>query len=296
MVRLRHTGINCALDDHFFDLVLRQAVIDRRAHMQAEFIPGTKRDRGREHADGAHATIETGPRPDITPRRAGDEFLEFLVEWRDVGERFVDPGVAENGTADLHAVVVAGLLVGHQRRPLRDAPLRGAFFAGVLLAAAFFAAPFFVAPFFVAPFFVAPFLAAGFFAADFFAAAFLAIPFFPAAFLAGAFFVGAAFFAAARLRVAALLATGFRGGLRPAAWRGGTRRAGATSRAVRKSITAWLNASACSIFERCAASSVTMRAPRIVSAIRLPISGGVAGSREPTTTSTGFVTERIDSR
>src|SRR5947209_5330839 len=291
MVRLRHTGINCALDDHFFDLVLRQAVIDRRAHMQAEFIPGTKRDRGREHADGAHAAVETGPRPDITPRRAGDEFLEFLVERRDVGERFVDPGVAENGTANLHAVVVAGLLVGHQRRPLRDAPLRAAFFAGVLLPAAFFAAPFFVAPFFTEPF-----LAADFFAAGFFAASFLAVPFVAAAFFAGAFFVGAAFFAAARLRVAALLATGLRGGFRPAAWRGGTRRAGATSRAVRKSMTAWLNASACSIFERCAASSVTMRAPRIVSAIRLPISGGVAGSREPTTTSTGLMTERIDSR
>src|SRR5947209_14335785 len=183
MVRLRHTGINCALDDHFFDLVLRQAVIDRRAHMQAEFIPGTKRDRGREHADGAHAAVETGPRPDIAPRRAGDEFLEFLVEWRDIGERFVDPGVAENGTANLHAVVVAGLLIGHQRPPLRDAPLRAAFFAGVLLAAAFFAAPFFAEPFFTEPF-----LAADFFEADFFAASFLAIPFF-----AAAFFVGPAF-------------------------------------------------------------------------------------------------------
>src|SRR5665213_1579052 len=79
--------------------------------MQAEFVPLTERDHGAEHQHAACALVVMRPRPHLAPGIAGDQLLEFLVEWCFLGIGAVDPFMAQHLAALGHALVVAFLLV-----------------------------------------------------------------------------------------------------------------------------------------------------------------------------------------
>src|SRR5438132_301571 len=79
--------------------------------MQAEFIPLAERDHGADHEYAPRAMVEMRPGPDVAPGVARDQVLEIGVERVAVGDRFVDPFIAEHLAALGHAVVAALVVV-----------------------------------------------------------------------------------------------------------------------------------------------------------------------------------------
>src|SRR4051795_11908182 len=84
--------------------------------MQAEFVPLAEGYHGADHEHAAGAMVEMRPGPDVAPGIARDQVLEIGVERIAVGDRLVDPGVAQHLAALDHAVVTA-LFVVHLRPP-----------------------------------------------------------------------------------------------------------------------------------------------------------------------------------
>ena len=107
-----HAAIDRLLQQDFLDVVGGEAALgERRAHMQAEFVPLPERDHGADHQHAPGAMVEMRPGPDIAPGIARDQVLEIGVERIAVGDRFVDPFIAEHLAALGHAVVAAFLVV-----------------------------------------------------------------------------------------------------------------------------------------------------------------------------------------
>jgi len=79
--------------------------------VKAEFIPLTERDHGADYQHPPGALVEMRPGPDFAPRMAGDQVEELGVERILVGDRFIDPGIAEHLAALRHAIIVAFLVV-----------------------------------------------------------------------------------------------------------------------------------------------------------------------------------------
>ena len=79
--------------------------------MQAKLVPLAERDHGADDKHAAGAVVEMRPGPDIAPGIARDQVLEIGIERITVGDRFVDPGIAEHFSALGHAVVAAFLVV-----------------------------------------------------------------------------------------------------------------------------------------------------------------------------------------
>src|SRR5580698_3306490 len=79
--------------------------------MQAEFIPLTEREHCADHEHPAGAVVEMRPGPDLAPGVARDQVDELSVERVLVGDRFVDPGIAQHLAALRHAVIAALLIV-----------------------------------------------------------------------------------------------------------------------------------------------------------------------------------------
>jgi hypothetical protein len=100
------------LQQDFLDIVRREAAFgERRAHVKAKFIPLAERDHGADHQHAPGALIEMRPGPDFAPGMARDQIDELGVERILVGDRFIDPGIAEHLAALCHAFVAAFLIV-----------------------------------------------------------------------------------------------------------------------------------------------------------------------------------------
>jgi len=107
-----HPAIDRLLQQDFLDIVRREAAFGkRRAHVKAEFIPLTERDHGADHQHPPDALIEMRPGPDFAPRMARDQIDELGVERILVGDRSIDPDIAEHLAALRHALVAAFLIV-----------------------------------------------------------------------------------------------------------------------------------------------------------------------------------------
>src|SRR6516162_2850178 len=107
-----HAAVDRLLQKNFLDVIRRKATLgEGGANMQAEFVPLTERDEGADDKHAARTLVEMRSGPDLAPGIARDQVLEFDVERISVGDRFVDPGVAENAAAPRHAAVVALLIV-----------------------------------------------------------------------------------------------------------------------------------------------------------------------------------------
>src|SRR5882724_2393983 len=79
--------------------------------MQAEFIPLAERYHGTDHKHAPCTMVEMRPGPDIAPGVARDQVLEIGIERVAVGDRFVDPLIAEHLAALGHAVIAALVIV-----------------------------------------------------------------------------------------------------------------------------------------------------------------------------------------
>src|ERR1700761_905172 len=79
--------------------------------MEAEFVPLAERHHRADDQHAAGALVEMRAGPDLAPGIAGDQVLEVGVERIAVGDRLVDPGVAEDLTARGHPVVAALLVI-----------------------------------------------------------------------------------------------------------------------------------------------------------------------------------------
>jgi hypothetical protein len=92
-----HPAIDRLLQQDFLDIVRREAAFgERRAHVKAEFIPLAEHDHGADHQHPPGALVEMRPGPDFAPRMARDQIEELGVERILVGDRFIDPGIAEH--------------------------------------------------------------------------------------------------------------------------------------------------------------------------------------------------------
>ncbi|AHY52699.1 hypothetical protein BJS_08904 [Bradyrhizobium japonicum SEMIA 5079] len=112
MVRRRHAAIDCLLKQDFLDVVGGEAALgERRAHMQAEFVPLPQCDHGADHEHAPGALVEMRPRPDLAPGVARDHVLEVGVKGIAARDRLVDPGIAQNLPAHIHAGIAALLVV-----------------------------------------------------------------------------------------------------------------------------------------------------------------------------------------
>ena len=112
MVRRRNAAIDRLLEQDFLDVVGGEAALgERRPHVQAEFVPLSERNHGADHQHPSGALVEMRPGPDLAPGVARDHVLKIGVERVAVGDRFVDPGIAEHFSAHIHAGIAALLVV-----------------------------------------------------------------------------------------------------------------------------------------------------------------------------------------
>src|SRR5205085_1851465 len=89
---------------------------ERRADVQAEFVPLPERHHGADHEHAAGALVEMRSGPDLTPGVARDQVLEIDIERIPGSDRLVDPGIAEHLAALDHAAVAALLVVHYNLR------------------------------------------------------------------------------------------------------------------------------------------------------------------------------------
>src|SRR5207253_2606392 len=100
------------LQQDLLDIIRREAAFrERRADVQAEFVPLGERHHGADHEHAAGALIEMRTGPDLTPGVTRDQVLEIGIERIPAGDRLVDPGIAEHLAALDHALVAALLVV-----------------------------------------------------------------------------------------------------------------------------------------------------------------------------------------
>jgi hypothetical protein len=112
VVRCRHAAIDRLLQQDLLDIFRREAAFgQRRADVQTEFIPLAQRHHRADHEHAPRALIEMRTCPDIAPRIARDQILKIGIERIPVGDRLVDPGVAEHFAALDHATIPALLIV-----------------------------------------------------------------------------------------------------------------------------------------------------------------------------------------
>jgi hypothetical protein len=76
----RHAAVDRRLEKDLADLFLAQAVVDRAAHMQLEFVRTVQCRQHREVDDAAGAPVQSRTIPHLVPAVLGDEFLHRLVE------------------------------------------------------------------------------------------------------------------------------------------------------------------------------------------------------------------------
>src|SRR6185312_4989761 len=103
----RHAAIDGGLQQHFLDLVLGHATLDRRAQVQLELLVAAEGHHHRQHEQSPRTLVEPRARPDLAPGVAGDQVLEVLVEIVAPGERTVDIAVAQHAAPFAQAAIVA---------------------------------------------------------------------------------------------------------------------------------------------------------------------------------------------
>ena len=102
----RGAAVDRGLQQHLLDLVGREAVAQRGAHVHGELALAAERDERGQRDRAAHAPVDSGPRPDTAPDRGGDQLLEICGEVGRALDRAVHVGVAEHLAADPHAALV----------------------------------------------------------------------------------------------------------------------------------------------------------------------------------------------
>src|SRR4029078_1801421 len=77
------------------------------SQVHGELLVAAEGDQGGDRDRAANSAGEAGARPDLTPGVARDQVLELRSEVGRPRHGAVDVGVAEDGAADLHPVLVA---------------------------------------------------------------------------------------------------------------------------------------------------------------------------------------------
>src|SRR5579864_1924683 len=93
-IRGRHAGVNRAMQQYFADVVARDAVVERRADVQPEFVGTVERNHQTHGQQAARVARQAWTRPDLAPRIARDQRLELLGEISTLRERAIDVRVA----------------------------------------------------------------------------------------------------------------------------------------------------------------------------------------------------------
>ncbi|KLJ14661.1 hypothetical protein G1E_31560 [Pseudomonas sp. TJI-51] len=106
-----NAAVDRALHQHFLDLVAGHAVVGRRAQVQLQFVVTVHADQHGNGDQAAGVTWQAGAGPDVTPRMAGNHFLELAIEVVELFQAAVHMGIAQYRAAYLHAGVVALFLV-----------------------------------------------------------------------------------------------------------------------------------------------------------------------------------------
>src|SRR5207248_6562061 len=104
-VRRGHAAVDGALQQHFLQVVRRDAVPQRRAHVQLELVLAAERDERRDRYQAPRPPVEPGPAPDLAPGVACDQILEVGGELGGALDRTVDVLVAEDFPPRAHPLV-----------------------------------------------------------------------------------------------------------------------------------------------------------------------------------------------
>ena len=102
-VRCRYAGVDRALQKHFLDLVPRDAVVERGAHVQLEFVAAIERNHQADRQQAACMPRQAGSRPNLAPCITRDQVLELAVECVSPCLRTIHMRVAEHGAPHFHA-------------------------------------------------------------------------------------------------------------------------------------------------------------------------------------------------
>src|SRR5204863_4152445 len=89
-----HAGVHGRMQQYLADLLRRDAVAQRGAHVQLELALGAQRREHGERDEAALAPLQARPRPDVAPGEAGDEVLERRAELGRARLRAIDVLVA----------------------------------------------------------------------------------------------------------------------------------------------------------------------------------------------------------
>src|SRR5690606_12486826 len=101
-VRGGDSTIDRRLQEHLLDLVGRQPVAERGAHVHRQLVQVPAGDQGGQRDAAAGPAVQAGAVPDLVPRVAGDQVLEVGGEAVLAGLGAVDVRVPEDLSARLH--------------------------------------------------------------------------------------------------------------------------------------------------------------------------------------------------
>ena len=104
-VRRGHAAVDGALEQNLLDLVRRDPVAQRGAHVHRELVLASGRDERRDRDAAPRPAVEARSRPDLAPGVARDEVLEVGGELGRARDGPVDVLVPQHLSSRLHAVV-----------------------------------------------------------------------------------------------------------------------------------------------------------------------------------------------
>src|SRR5579863_1251432 len=102
-----HAAIDGGLQQHFLNLLARDADGKRGLEVHAKFLVAIERHKHGEREQTASLSRQARPTPDFAPGIAGDQVLERFIEFIAIFERSVYVRVAQYRAASLHAFVVS---------------------------------------------------------------------------------------------------------------------------------------------------------------------------------------------
>src|SRR5277367_5763283 len=98
-----YAAINRALQQHFLNFLARDFVIQRGAHVHAEFIAAIDSDHHGKREQAAGVARKAGARPDFAPGVARDQILKRLAERIFGGLGLVYVFIAQNCATNFHS-------------------------------------------------------------------------------------------------------------------------------------------------------------------------------------------------